>query len=592
MKKYLVQIQIGPVQDFIAAARRERDLHSGSAILCKLVKKVLDELGVVSLIFPYPEDVITPPNKVIFTIEVNSPEELVERISEVREKVYSFLDKKVRELLRGVDKIDLDIVLAQIKDAFEFYWVAVEIKENYVSERIRLNYLIKARKFTRDFRQVALEGSKKTNAWGANKPKSSLDGSRESVIPEEEYPKPGEDQDRKKAKELFRKYRIRENERLCGVGLLKRFYRFDNSEAFPSTAHVAALPLIKSAKNSDEARQAVKDFKKKLVELGLDESELRTVAAEHSVLGRMDGYFLFEERMADFFDGEKLEKAKSLVREMMKKVFGEGRAPIPYYSILLADGDSIGKIIDGIKDEDSHREFSKALSEFAESVRKIVNETYEGYLIYAGGDDVLALMPLHTVLECAEELSCEFKKKLEGFGKESISPSISIGIAVCHYLEPLQNSLENARLAEREAKSVSGKDGLAILVDKRSGETRIVKDKTLELCRRLSELIDFDRKGEISHQAAYALLELARVLECSKEDIRLQGLHERKLKSLEVRRILKRKILETGGVGAELEKFRKLFELVKKENGVRQLADELVIARIFTNAKKQAEGEI
>ena len=54
---YLVAIAIGPVQDFIAAARRCRDLWYGSWLLSEISKAAaleLQERG-ANLIFPAPE---------------------------------------------------------------------------------------------------------------------------------------------------------------------------------------------------------------------------------------------------------------------------------------------------------------------------------------------------------------------------------------------------------------------------------------------------------------------------------------------------------------------------------------------------------
>lgn len=56
MKKYLLAIGIGPVQEFIASARRSRDLWFGSWLLSEIskaaAKKIADECGRDNLIFP------------------------------------------------------------------------------------------------------------------------------------------------------------------------------------------------------------------------------------------------------------------------------------------------------------------------------------------------------------------------------------------------------------------------------------------------------------------------------------------------------------------------------------------------------------
>mgnify|MGYP000454057363 FL=1 len=358
---------------------------------------------------------------------------------------------------------------------------------------------------------------------------------------------------------------------------------------FFSTSHVAALPLIKSVKRNGKAREAVSVFKNELKGLGLEEAAFHTVPRQDPVFGEMDGHFLFEERMSDFFsDPEKIRQAREAVRELLKELFGEDRKPSPYYALLHADGDNMGKVIDALKEPDQHRKFSRTLSEFASKVKGIVNAEYEGSLIYSGGDDVLALLPLHTVLHCAKELSDEFKSTLKGFkAEEGVAPTLSIGIAVVHHLEPLQDALELARRAEREAKSVGGKDAMAIIVDRRSGASRMIADKTAAVYERLLELVAFDEGGEISSQTAYALRELALQL----ETVRERGAWQ-EMKRAEARRILKRKLSEVGQKDFDEERYKKLLEIVERENGIKQLADELVIAKIFGDAKRQSEGRL
>jgi len=88
--KYLFQVNIGPIQGFIASARRTRDLKFGSWLLSELAKVIalkiteIYELG--SLIFPAPENneslkttsLMNVANKIVAVIDdaKNTPEEL------------------------------------------------------------------------------------------------------------------------------------------------------------------------------------------------------------------------------------------------------------------------------------------------------------------------------------------------------------------------------------------------------------------------------------------------------------------------------------------------------------------------------------
>jgi CRISPR-associated protein Cmr2 len=96
-------------------------------------------------------------------------------------------------------------------------------------------------------------------------------------------------------------------------------------------------------------------------------------------------------------------------------------------------------------------------------------------LIYAGGDDVLALLPTGTAMSCARELSDTFRKDWhkDHEGRERLlmgsKASVSAGLAVVHYKEDLRFALDEARRAERAAKS-GGRDALGLTVCRRSGE--------------------------------------------------------------------------------------------------------------------------
>jgi CRISPR-associated protein Cmr2 len=166
-----------------------------------------------------------------------------------------------------------------------------------------------------------------------------------------------------------------------------------------------------------------------------------------------------------------------------------------------------------------HLQFSECLSNFAiRCVRPIV-EAHDGRLIYAGGDDVVALLPADAALACANDLQLAFsgqapsksvmkdnngkvlktdviQQKAPGFltskflheqtGKvdtanENLIPfmvpgpaaSASVGIAIAHFKSPLQDTVRAAQLAEKRAKKVFAprKAAVSITVMKRSGET-------------------------------------------------------------------------------------------------------------------------
>jgi CRISPR-associated protein Cmr2 len=132
-----------------------------------------------------------------------------------------------------------------------------------------------------------------------------------------------------------------------------------------------------------------------------------------------------------------------------------------------------------------HLQFSEALANFGlHAARRIVEEIHHGQLIYSGGDDVLAMLPADTAVVCATDLRAAFQGRRiamsakaqavfaegvpEGFlqlvnpqnGEPSwplLMPgprmSVSVGIAVAHVKEPLQDVVQEAQRAEKRAKA-------------------------------------------------------------------------------------------------------------------------------------------
>ncbi len=152
-----------------------------------------------------------------------------------------------------------------------------------------------------------------------------------------------------------------------------------------------------------------------------------------------------------------------------------------------------------------HIEFSEALNNFALLCARPIVEAFDGRLIYAGGDDVLAITPADTALACAKALrraftGCSvdgpvgksiFKSPAPGYltsesmtddSREPIpfivpgpAADASVGIAIGHFKAPLQDIVRQAQAAEKRAKHDIDKGGhgrgaVAVTLLKRSGE--------------------------------------------------------------------------------------------------------------------------
>lgn len=143
-----------------------------------------------------------------------------------------------------------------------------------------------------------------------------------------------------------------------------------------------------------------------------------------------------------------------------------------YYAILAMDGDDMGQWVSGCKgargDLDPLQtgyqgKLSAKLSAFAAAVPATMKR-HAGQTIYCGGDDVLAMLPAAQALKCAQVLADTYAQHLPG-------GTSSVGIAIGHVRAPLQDTIQAAREAEKAAKAVPGKNAFCLRILKRSGES-------------------------------------------------------------------------------------------------------------------------
>ncbi len=149
-----------------------------------------------------------------------------------------------------------------------------------------------------------------------------------------------------------------------------------------------------------------------------------------------------------------------------------------------------------------HLQFSEALGNFALRCAHPIVKAFDGRLIYAGGDDVLAMLPADTALACASALRAAFQgsavagpkgatlfnspapgflstdKWKDDHGRGRPIPFVvpgpaadaSVGIAIAHFKAPLQDVVREAQRAEKRAKNQLGRSAAAVTLMKRSGE--------------------------------------------------------------------------------------------------------------------------
>jgi CRISPR-associated protein Cmr2 len=121
-----------------------------------------------------------------------------------------------------------------------------------------------------------------------------------------------------------------------------------------------------------------------------------------------------------------------------------------------------------MSDTDKQEAISKGLENFTKGVGEVV-EQHSGFLIYAGGDDVLALLPLEHALNCAYKVRVHYEHSFKDY--PGIKTTISAAIEYAHIKMPLGKVLADAHhLLDEIAKDKTGRDGVAVRVWKPGGQ--------------------------------------------------------------------------------------------------------------------------
>lgn len=316
---------------------------------------------------------------------------------------------------------------------------------------------------------------------------------------------------------------------------------------------------------------------------------------------RYDGALLFEEtftteRMQDEYglNRKDAEAAARRLREMLGKFLEATKEadippPAKYYAVLYMDGDRAGQWLSGTHEGLTHLRhvlhpsvrqqlegnpewvkllneqrlltpalhaaISDALANFAlKLVRFVVEERHAGRVVYAGGDDVLAFLPLDDALLAAQELRALFSGEIAftdsnlkasemdvrkkdwqpTFGNLSCTgylwldkaplltmgptATASIGIAIAHHLQPLDTTLQAMREAEHAAKEAYGRNALCVHLLKRSGEEARVGAKwsyageNLDAVKMVNDVCQRFKDGRLAMKLAHAVFEEARTL--------------------------------------------------------------------------------
>ena len=137
-------------------------------------------------------------------------------------------------------------------------------------------------------------------------------------------------------------------------------------------------------------------------------------------------------------------------------------------------------------------------------------------------------------------MRANYIKRCSYIDAENQKPTLSVGVAIVHHLDSLQDSLNLARAAEKKAKGAKDKNGLAITISKRGGIDFSVVGQWGEIDTYINQLVPFCVDDSIPGGMAYELRNLALRIAVPTGDKNFDALQ--KVIQAEAKRILERKL--------------------------------------------------
>lgn len=215
---------------------------------------------------------------------------------------------------------------------------------------------------------------------------------------------------------------------------------------------------------------------------------LYRIAATEALNEEKKSKFNDAEGIIDYNEDKKIEEKLLELGRNIKKYH-------KYAALVQVDGDNIGEIIKKLKVSNNgdkykeYKEFSKCLLTYAQSANEIIKK-YDGFTIYAGGDDLLFLAPIFNkgangeskdIFQVFKELDEVFNKIFENYKDITPKPSLSFGVSLVNHKFPLYLTLEETvslligKAKKYSREFVNGakkkKHSIAIKVIKSSGKS-------------------------------------------------------------------------------------------------------------------------
>ena len=426
-EQYMLLFSLGPVQSFIAQARKTRDLWLGSYLLSVLMEEAMRGME-KQLVFPAEPTISGKipdlPNRYIAIYDkkdeaIYEARESEKRIIALWKSIYGDVWNKV---IRGATLNNTDtkeIWARQVNPErfFEVFWVVVQgNRDDYANWLSETQVALAARKHLRHVRQENPTNDIKYMEVPEKGDKSTISGEREALRGT------GKDIYRDSVRNFWQQLVIDKTlssldinrageERLDAIDTVKRFaYKSSTigkklnvvgetqqGAGFPSTSSIATASFVEQIlrKGNEDTKRAFQEWldvttKDKLAITPPDTIPcLYNITPQESTLADIrvrDGDCYFPEtfvaiRLEKDYNISKVNGYSSSVasrgqqglRELLKGTDALGiTRPTPYYAMVQMDGDKMGVLLGSVNQKDGekeHRAISSALSTFSRGVK-------------------------------------------------------------------------------------------------------------------------------------------------------------------------------------------------------------------------------
>lgn len=555
--KFMFHFTVGPVQGFVAQARRTRDLWAGSYLLSCLAGAAMREIAPDGTAVAFPrvgedglfkaiageshpkkEDIAARvgslPNR--FKAEAEDAKKAAESAAAALDRAWqkiasvawSRLEEETGKGEMPATTATKEMFDRQIAGQWEIAWVVGDE-----------GVLLDQRKNMRTHfppeepgEKCTLCGERQALSQGPNDHPDAVRKWWEQVAAQFN-------------RDTGRHFLSEGGERLCGVCSVKRLFPliskagigWETPPNFPSTSHMAAVDWLKHTLQKAVDNPKVADLLVGFIGLAtkagvLQDETATSIPGIEKLLKGHDEWRPVADFTGDVFFPDAIRNKKdfsvakgqrqSLLNALKKLTDTVDEQPSPFYALLLMDGDNMGKLLS--ENPGKQGAISDALAEFTGTVAGIVEQGNDGRLVFAGGDDVFAILPLDTALSCAKQIRESYVSAFQKHAPEITSKgggTISAAIVYAHMNTPLQAVVRDAHtLLDKTAKDEYGRDAFAVRVWKRGGPVLTYGRKWVEKdwVGELEYFREAYRDKEFSSGLFYRVRELEPVLEAMNND--------------------------------------------------------------------------